>query len=159
MKNNVRFIMQASAVAAVYVALTLVSSMLGLSSGVIQVRFSEALSVLPIFMPAAVPGLFVGCLVANLLTGSILIDVVFGSVATLIGAVLTYKMRGNKWLAILSPILSNTLILPFVLKFAYGFSGSVLYFMATIFLGEVISCGVLGYALYKVILRRKIYFK
>lgn len=148
MKNKkTNFWVQSSVIAALYVVLTFVSSLLGLSSGVIQVRFSEALTVLPAFIPAAVPGLFVGCLLANLITGSIILDTIFGSIATLLGAVFTYLLRKYKFLAPLPPIISNTLIIPFVLAFAYGFQGSVWYFMLTVGIGEIISCGLLGCAL------------
>ena len=148
MKNKrTSFLVQSSVIAALYVVLTFVSSLLGLSSGVIQVRFSEALTILPAFIPAAVPGLFVGCLLANLITGSIILDTIFGSIATLLGAVFTYLLRKYKFLAPLPPIIANTLIIPFVLAFAYGFEGSVWYFMLTVGIGEIISCGLFGYAL------------
>ena len=143
--QGTRLLVQSSVVAAIYVALTPVSGMFGLSSGVIQLRLSEALCVLPVFTVSAVPGLFVGCIIANLLTGSIVLDVIFGSLATLIGAILSRRLRNIPFTALLPPILSNTLIIPFVLKYAYGFSGSVLYFMATVGIGEILSCGVLGY--------------
>ncbi len=146
-KKGVRFTVQSAAIAALYVVLTFVASALGLSSGVIQLRLSEALCVLPVFFPAAVPGLFVGCIIANFLTGSIFIDVIFGSLATLIGAIGTRLLRKHKMLCLVPPILSNTLIIPFVLAFAYNFDGSIFYFMLTVGLGELLSCGALGYCL------------
>jgi len=157
--KGTRLLVQSSVVAAIYVALTLVSGMFGLSSGVIQLRLSEALCVLPVFTVSAVPGLFVGCIIANLITGSIALDIVFGSLATLIGAILTRKLRGNTFAALLPPILSNTLIIPFVLKYAYGFSGSVLYFMLTVGIGEILSCGVLGYIVITALKRHPNLFK
>lgn len=157
--KGTRLLVQSSVVAAIYVALTLVSGMFGLSSGVIQLRLSEALCVLPVFTISAVPGLFVGCIIANLITGSIALDIVFGSLATLIGAILTRKLRGNTFAALLPPILSNTLIIPFVLKYAYGFSGSVLYFMLTVGIGEILSCGVLGYIVITALKRHPNLFK
>ena len=157
--KGTRLLVQSSVVAAIYVALTLVSGMFGLSSGVIQLRLSEALCVLPVFTVSAVPGLFVGCIIANLITGSIALDIVFGSLATLIGAILTRKLRGNTFAALLPPILSNTLIIPFVLKYAYGFSGSVLYFMLTVGFGEILSCGVLGYIVITALKRHPNLFK
>ena len=158
MKNfNVRFLAQSAVIAAIYVALTFLANVLGLSSGAVQVRFSEALCVLPIFMPAAIPGLFVGCILANALTGSIVIDIIFGSIATLVGAVLTRKFKDNLFLAISSPIMSNTIILPFVLKFAYSFEGSLVYFAVTIALGEIISCGILGFILAKALKKRNVF--
>lgn len=147
--KKVKFLVQGAVIGALYVVLTFVSSMLGLSSGVIQLRLSEALCILPVFTPAAVVGLFVGCILANTLTNCIVVDIIFGSLATLIGAIFTRYFRKNRILAIFMPILSNTLIVPFVLKYAYLLEGSVLFFGATIFLGEVLSCGVLGLALGK----------
>ena len=135
-------------VAALYVVLTLIASALGISSGVIQVRFSEALCILPVFTPAAIPGLFVGCIIANLLSGAILWDVIFGSIATLIGAIGTYLLRKNRWLAAIPPILANTIIIPFVLYYAYQVGGGIWILFLTVCAGEVISVGILGELLY-----------
>lgn len=136
--------MRAALIAALYVILTYVSSALGIASGVIQLRLSEALTILPYFTPAAIPGLFVGCLLANWLTGSMLWDIVFGSLATLIGAVVTYLLRRYKWLAPVPPIVSNTIVVPLILKFVYELEGTIPFFMLTTGIGEVLSCGVLG---------------
>ncbi|MCM1334334.1 MAG: QueT transporter family protein [Bacteroides sp.] len=144
------FLVQAALIAALYVVFTYLAALLGLSSGTIQIRFSEALTILPYFTPAAISGLFVGCVIANLTTGAILWDVVFGSIATLIGAVGTYLLRRrSKWLSPLPPILANTLIVPFVLTYAYGVPDGVPFLMLTVGAGEVISCGFLGLALLK----------
>ena len=146
MKQNnksILFLTQAAVIAALYVVLTFIASTFGLSSGVIQVRFSEALTVLPYFTPAAIPGLFIGCLLANLLTGAALPDIIFGSLATLIGAVLTKKLRKYQWLAPIPPILANVLIIPFVLLFAYGIK-PLWFSFVTVAIGEIISCGILG---------------
>ncbi len=156
MKNRkVLFLTQAAMIAAIYVVLTLIANALGLANYVIQVRFSEALTVLPFFTPAAIPGLFVGCLLSNILTGCLPLDVVFGSIATLIGAFGTYavgraakKHASYKWLSPLPPILANTLIVPFILAYVYQFEGSVPWFMLTVGAGELISCGVLGMILF-----------
>lgn len=142
------FLAQGGMVAALYVALTLVSSAMGLASGQIQLRLSEALTVLPCFFPAAVPGLFVGCLLANLLTGCVLWDVAVGSLATLLGALGTRLLRKNRWLAVLPPIVSNILLVPPVLVWAYGVEESIPLLMLTVGLGEVLSCGVLGELMY-----------
>ncbi|MBR5155223.1 MAG: QueT transporter family protein [Clostridia bacterium] len=160
MKNlkNSRFLVQSASIAAIYVTLTFFSSLMGLSSGIVQLRLSEALCVLPAFTPAAIPGLFVGCILANTMTGSIFIDIIFGSLATLVGAVFTRTLRRFKVLSLIPPILSNTLILPFVLKFAYNFEGSIFFFMATICCGEILSCGVLGYILRTVLDRYNNFF-
>ena len=101
-------------------------------------------TLLPIFSPAAIPGVFVGCLLSNILTGCLPLDVIFGSLATLIGAFGTYFLRKHKLLAILPPILANTIIVPFILAFVYQFEGSIPYFMITVGIGEIISCGILG---------------
>ena len=145
------------AVAAVYVLLTLLAAALGLASGVIQVRLSEALCVLPIFFPAAVPGLFVGCLLANLLTGAVVWDVIFGSLATLLGALGTRLLRKKPVLALLPPILANVLIVPFVLSYAYGVPDGIPYLMLTVGIGEVLSCGVLGGLLYRRLKNSKLF--
>ncbi len=152
-KNNVRYVVQSATIAAIYVVLTLMANMFGLANYAIQVRFSEALTVLPAYMSSAIPGLTIGCLIANLLTGAMVPDIIFGSLATLIGAVFTYLLRKHKWLAPLPPIISNTLIIPFILAYVYKFDGSVWYFMITVGLGEIISCGVLGYLLMSILKR------
>lgn len=141
------YVVQAAMIAALYIVLTMLANSLGLASYAIQLRFSEALTILPFFTPAAIPGLFVGCLLSNLLTGAIIWDVIFGSIATLIGAIGTYALRKYQWAAPISPILANTLIVPFILSYAYHFEGSIVYFMATVGAGEILSCGVLGMAL------------
>ncbi len=154
MNRNLRFLCRGALVAALYVVLTWLCALIGLDKGVIQMRLSEALCVLPAFTGAAVPGLFVGCLLANLLTGSALPDVVFGSLATLIGALGAYLLRRRKWLVPLPTVLANTLIIPFVLRFAYGAEGSIPYFMLTVGAGEVISAYICGMLLYAALSRR-----
>lgn len=134
---------QAAMIAAIYVVLTYVANAFGLANYAIQVRFSEALTILPYFTPAAIPGLFIGCLLSNILTGCAIPDIVFGSLATLAGAVFTYKLRKYKWLAPVPPIVANAIIVPFVLLYAYGISPLWLSFI-TVTIGEIISCGVLG---------------
>ena len=152
MRNKkVLFIVQAALIAAIYVALTYLSSIAGLASGTIQVRISEALCILPVFTTAAIPGLWLGCFLANMLTGGIPVDVVCGSIATLIGAFGTYALRKHKWLAPLPPIVANTIIVPFVLAYVYMAEGTIPFFMLTVGIGEVISCYVLGMILYKVL--------
>lgn len=142
--SKLALLTQGALIAALYTALTYLANALGLANGAVQVRFSEALTILPVFTPAAVPGLFVGCLLANLLTGAAIWDILFGSLATLLGAIGTYLLRRHEKLAAVPPILANLLIIPFVLKWAYGVSEALPYLFLTIGLGEVISCGVLG---------------
>ena len=134
----------AGIIAALYVVLTMISSMLGLSSGVIQFRISEALTVLPYFTPAAIPGLFLGCLIANILSGSIVVDVIFGSVATLIGAIGSYILRKYKYLVALPPVISNMVIVPFVLKYAYHLDDAMWFMAITVGIGELVCCCGLG---------------
>ena len=114
------------------------------SFGPIQFRIAEALTILPYFTPAAIPGLFVGCLLSNILGGAAIWDIIFGSIATLIGAIGTYVLRKNKWLAPLPPIIANTVIVPFVLKYAYGSEGIFAMFFVTIGASEFIVCGIIG---------------
>ncbi len=148
--NKALFITHAAIIAALYVVLTYAASMMGLSNGAIQIRFSEALTILPYFTPAAIPGLFIGCIISNILAGAVIWDVVFGSLATLIGAVGTYLLRKKtKWLSPLPPILANTVIVPFVLTYAYGVPDGLTFLMLTVGTGEIISCGVLGILLIK----------
>ena len=153
--NKSAFLTQSGVIAALYVVLTLIAKFLGLDSGQIQLRLSEALCVLPVFLPAAVPGLTMGCLLANILCGNIFWDVIFGTLATLLGAVGTRMLRKKPLLALLPPILANTLIVPFVLAYAYGLPGGVPLFMLTVGMGEVLSCGVLGRVLWKALDKRK----
>ena len=147
-ETNTRLITMGAAIAALYVVLTLIANAFGLANYAIQVRFSEALTILPYFTPVAIPGLFAGCIISNILTGAMPLDVIFGSLATLIGAIgtniLKKKLPKIKWLAPLPPIIANTIVVPFVLAYVYRFDGSIPYFMLTVGIGEVISCGILG---------------
>lgn len=145
--QSVLFLAQGAMIAAIYVVLTLVFA--PFSYGEVQVRISEALTILPLFTPAAIPGLFVGCLISNILGGCVLPDIIFGSLATLIGAVGTYMLRRqNKFLAPLPPIIANVLIVPFVLRYAYQVPLPIPFMMLTVGIGEVISCGILGMVLH-----------
>ena len=145
---SVLFMAQAAMIAAIYVVVTLVFA--PFSYGEVQVRLSEALTILPVFTPAAIPGLFIGCLISNILGGCI------GSLATLLGAVFTYMLRSqNKFLAPLPPILSNILIVPFVLRYGYQVPLPIPFMMLTVGIGEVISCGVLGMIVYAALNRYK----
>ena len=142
--KKVLFVAQAALIAAIYVVLTYFISAFNLASGAIQVRISEALTILPFFTPAAIPGLAIGCFLSNLLTGCLPMDVLCGSLATLIGAVGSYLLRKHKWLVPLPPVVANTIIVPYVLAYVYGAEGSIPFFMVTVGIGEVISCYVLG---------------
>lgn len=155
MKKKVLYTTQAATVAALYVALTYFVSVFGLANGAIQLRVSEALSILPVFTPAAIPGLFIGCLISNILTGCVLLDVIFGSLATLIGACGTYLLRRLPYLAPASPVISNALIVPYVLKYVYGLGDAYLYLVVTVGIGQILSCYVLGLLLYNVLKKRR----
>ena len=157
--KKTRVLTQSALVAALYVVLTYISNIFGLASGAIQVRVSEALTILPAFTFSAVPGLTVGCIVANLLTGAALWDVVFGSIATLLGAVGTYLFGKNKYTTPIFPIIANTAIIPLVLKTVYGVGEGYGFLFVTIFLGELVSCGILGVLLYGGVKKSKIFDK
>lgn len=163
-QKRTRYIVYGGLIAALYVVLTYVASAAGLASGAIQVRLSECLTILPCLTAAAVPGLTVGCVLANLLTGCAAWDVVFGSLATLIGAVGTRLLKKKPALAWIPPVISNMIIVPLVLLYVYQvpdvsvtipftqttLSGSgYLPLMITVGIGEIISCGILGMLVYK----------
>ena len=134
---------QAAMIAAIYVVLTYVFA--PFSFGEVQIRIAEALTILPVFTPAAIPGLFVGCIVGNILGGAILPDIIFGSIATLIGAFFTYKLRNTgRWTAPIPPIVSNIVIVPLVLRYGYGINLPIPFMMLTVGAGEFISAGVIG---------------
>lgn len=136
------FTTQAAIIASIYLVLIYIFS--PISFGPLQVRIAEALTVLPYFTPAAIPGVTIGCFLSNLLTGQDVLDLIFGSLATLIGAIGSYKLRNNKFLVPIPPILSNTIIIPWVIKFAYAEATPIPLMMLTVGLGEVLSIGILG---------------
>ena len=164
MRNkNVIFMVQAAIIAALYVVLTFVANALGLASHTIQVRFSEALCILPFFTPAAIPGLWIGCLIANLATGAVIWDIIFGSIATLLGAIGTYLLRRHKFLCTLPPVIANMIIVPFILVYGYGIPRvylknvdvTIIFNAMTVGIGEVISVCVLGSILLNVLNKYK----
>ncbi len=142
--KKVLFITQAAVIAAIYVVLTMIAAGFDLASGMIQVRFSEALTVLPYFTPAAIPGLAIGCLISNIVTGCMLPDVIFGTLATLLGAIGSWYLRRSKILVTIPPVISNALIIPFILTYAYKIPGGIPLQMLTVGAGEVISCVIIG---------------
>lgn len=151
--NSSMFITQAALIAAIYVVLCIVFA--PISYGEIQVRIAEALVVLPFFTPAAIPGLFIGCFLSNLIGGSILVDMVFGSLTTLLGAIGSYYLRRSRILVLLPPIIANTLIVPFVLYYGYGVNLPIPFMMLTVGIGEVIAVAVLGSVLLNVLIHYK----
>ena len=161
---NVKTLTMGGAIAALYVVLTWVSKLLGLDSHAIQLRLSEALTILPVFTFAAVPGLTLGCLLANITVGCMPGDVVLGTLATLLGAIGTRLLRKHVEIAWLPPVISNMLIVPFVLIYGYmipdvsitiPFTKTTLAasgyvpIMITVGIGEVLACGWLGLLLHK----------
>ena len=142
-ENKVLFMSQAAMIAAIYVVLCIAFA--PISYGAIQVRVAEALTILPYFTPAAIPGLFIGCLIANFAGGSIMIDVIIGSLATLLGAIGTWLLRKkSRYLAPLPPILTNTLLVPYLLRYGYGEPLPIPFLMATVGIGEIAACGIMG---------------
>ena len=156
MKNRdpkVLRITQGAVIAALYVALTMIFA--PISFGPVQVRIAEALCIMPIFTPAAIPGLFLGCLIANFIGGGIILDVIFGSIATLIGAALGYMLRNNRWLVPLPAVIANALIVPFVLRYGYGVVDvAIPILMFQILIGEIAGCYVLGEILCTALMKR-----
>lgn len=156
--SHALFLAQAAMIAALYIVLTFIANAFGLANHAVQVRFSEALTILPYFTPAAIPGLFIGCLLSNILTGCALPDIIFGSLATLLGALGTYALRKWKWCAPVCPIIANTIIVPLVLVYGYGLLNEGMsliqclgFYCLTVGAGEVISCGILGMILLSVL--------
>ncbi len=154
MQPRIKNLVVAAIIAALYTVLTVVFA--PLASGVIQVRIAEALTVLPAFTPAAIPGLFIGCLVSGFIGGNP-IDALAGSGATLIAAILTYfigkKCRSNKtfWICTLPPIVINAIVVPLILEYAYHLEGGVWFFVLTVACGQAVAAGLLGCLLYKIV--------
>lgn len=167
-RNSALFITKAAVIAALYFALSMLSNAVGLCSGVIQCRISEALTILPAFLVEAIPGLAIGCLLTNIITSATIWDIIFGTGATLIGAIGTYLIgrlvreralsssvnmksgRGILRIVVLTasfalpPIVSNAIIIPPVLKFALGVPDAFWFIFVTVTAGEVIACGIFG---------------
>lgn len=148
-----RRLAQGAVIAAIYVVLTFVFA--PISFGAMQVRIAEMLTILPLFTPVAIPGLFIGCLLANILGGAIIWDVIFGSIATLIGAALGYVLRFNRWLVPIPAVVANSVIVPLVLRYGYGVDMPILLMVLYVAIGEIIGCYVLGELLATVLLKRK----
>ena len=159
-RNTTLYLTRGALIAAIYIALTTLSAIVGLSSGVIQFRISEALCILPIFLPEAIPGLFIGCLLSNRLFGGVIWDILFGAIATLIGAVGARLLRKLpeklKFIATLPTVIANAVIVPFVLIYAYGAPDSYAFIMLTVAIGEIVCASVGGTALYYLIKRSKL---
>ena len=149
-----RRIAHGAIIAAVYVVLCIIFQ--PISYGPIQFRIAEALTIMPLFTPAAIPGLFVGCILANIIGQGVIMDVIFGSLATLIGAVLGYLLRRNRWLVPIPAVVANALIIPFVLRYGYGITDiPIALEMVYILAGEVVGCYILGEVLATILMPHK----
>ena len=157
--KSIQHIAMGAMIAALYTVLTYATSFIPTIGGVFQFRIAEALTILPYFTPAAIPGLGIGCLLANLLTGAGIYDIIFGTLATIIGAVGTRLLKKNKWLAPLPPILANTIIMPFVIAYLSNAPKSIPFFVFSVGLGELVCCGVFGMLLLFALEKRGIFSK
>ena len=138
-------------IAALYTALTLLLA--PISYGALQVRVSEAFTLLPLLFPEAVPALAVGCLLSNILGGCMLPDILFGTLATLLGAIGTYCLRKNKWLAALPPVVLNGVIVGAVVHYCYAPIFPLPLSMLSVAAGEAVACLVVGPLLIRVMQR------
>lgn len=145
MKFTPSRIARAAMVAAMYVLLTFAFQTF--SFGAIQFRISEALMLLPVAADFAVPGLFIGCLIANLICGGVWYDIVIGSLATLIAALLVRRLRTHVWAAAAMPAIVNGVMVGPVVYIAYVSGagiGVLLGTIATVAIGEIVVCYALG---------------
>ena len=154
-KKHIRLLCEAALIAAIYVILTYLCAAVGMSSGAIQLRLSEALCVLAIFTPAAVPGVALGCFMANLLTGCALWDIVFGSLASLAGMLGCRALKKHPYLAPVPYALANMIVIPFVVKLVYGVPEALPFLFLTVGIGEIISVFGFGIPLYLVLKKNK----
>lgn len=145
-KKTTKWIAHGSIIAALYASLCL--CLQPFSYGYLQIRVAEGLTILPCFTPSAIVGLFIGCLIANILGGCVIYDVIFGSLATLIGAIGTYMLRDKGWIKYLPPIISNTIIIPLILYYAYGIKIPIILQALSIGIGESISVIGIGSIIY-----------
>lgn len=164
MKLRNKFIVQAGVIAALYSVLVILGTFTPIgfiNFGPIQLRISEALTVLPYFTPAAIPGLFIGCLVSNIFgtaVGVMLPDIIFGSLATLAAASCSYLLRKRKWLVPLPPVVINAVVVGLLLTYVYGLSSPLMVNILTVGVGQIIACYGLGMGLLYVLdKRRKIF--
>ena len=140
--KSIKFITTSAVIGAIYAILSIAFA--PISYGLFQVRIAEALTVLPAFTPAAIPGLFVGCVIANVIGGNGPLDIIFGSLATLVAAILSYKMP-KKYLVPLPPVLVNAVILGILLSYILKISAFIAIGWVT--LGQIVACYGIGYPL------------
>jgi uncharacterized membrane protein len=156
--NPVRRMVTGALIAAVYAAATYAAAAMGLAYAGVQFRFSEALCILPVFTPAAIPGLTVGCVLANLASPLGIVDIICGSAATLLASVTTYLLRnvrakGIPWLAALPPVIFNSLIVGAEIAALSegGFAAAFLIAALQVGAGELAVCYGLGIPLFLLI--------
>lgn len=161
MKNKKRFIVHTIIIAIAYIALTMIANAFGMAKDIVQVRISDALMVMPYFTPAAIPGLFIGCFISNILvsllpdpmTGKLIISsaanyyIIFGSLSTLLGAIFAYLLRKSKFTVGIPAIILNSITMPLLFHFVYRYEDSIAKCFMTVAIGEIISVGLLGTAL------------
>ena len=157
-KINTRYLTRAAVIAALYVALTYLAGIMNLAYGPVQFRFSEALTVLPFLFPEAVPGLFVGCVISNLISPYGVLDLVVGSAATLLAAIWTNRCR-SRWFAPMPPVIANAVMVGAMIAwyeagFGAGFPAAFAYNALTVGLGELVVCYTLGLPLLKLLENR-----
>lgn len=140
--NKTKLIVLQALIASIYILLSLVTAPISFS--IVQIRLAESLCVLPIFGFQYIFGITIGCALTNFLMFGNIIDVIFGTLATLIGALGTYYFRKNYIVAVLFPILSNAIILPFVFKYAYGLDKTFWFMFIQTFVSQMIAIGLLG---------------
>lgn len=157
MKFTTKKLVTAALIAAIYAVLTI--AIAPLSYGMMQLRFSEVMTILPVFTPVAIPGLFIGCLLSNLLSPVGIVDVIFGSLASLVSAYGTYKLRNNTWLAPLPPVLINAVVIGILLKYYYGIDASLIMCMLWVGGGQAVACYGLGLPLKKLLDKYKHIFE
>ncbi|MFT4145303.1 MAG: QueT transporter family protein [Mobilitalea sp.] len=141
-QRKTQFLTEAAIIAAIYTVLVFIFQWS--SFGPVQFRIAEALTILPYFTPAAIPGVTIGCFLSAVFAGADVLDMVFGSLATLVAALLSYSLRRYKYLVPIPPIVVNALVIPWVLKAAYGEAQPIPLMMLSVGAGQLLAAGVLG---------------
>lgn len=153
MNKKTKFLIQAAVIAALYAAITV--ALAPLSYGLMQIRISEALTILPALTPAAIPGLFIGCIIANMIGPYGIVDMIFGSAATLLAALFSYLLRGKPLLVPLPPVIANAIIIGAMLVYVYSVPVSLPIAALWVGAGELLACYVLGYPLLRYLSKHK----
>lgn len=154
MNKKILFIVQSAIIAALYTAVTLLFTPLSFGHNIFQFRISEALTVLPALIPASIPGLFIGCIISNMLGGFGPVDTVFGSLATLLAAIVSRRLRNHPYWVPFPPVVFNALIVGTYLKYLYMQDVPLLVSMEWVALGELLSCYLLGLPLLLLLRKR-----